>query len=53
MPNTFWIAIALLLLGAVLLASYLREQFRKSKDAEKRIDYSKIRRWDDDEEDEW
>ena len=53
MPNTFWIAIALLLLGAVLLASYLREQFRKSKDAEKRIDYSKIRRWDDDEEDDW
>ena len=53
MPNTFWIAIALLLLGAVLLASYLREQFRKSKDAEKKIDYSKIRRWDDDEEDDW
>ena len=53
MPNTFWIAVALLLLGAVLLASYLREQFRKSKDAEKRIDYSKIRRWDDDEEDDW
>ena len=53
MPDTFWIAIALLLLGAVLLASYLREQFRKSKDAEKKIDYSKIRRWDDDEEDDW
>ena len=53
MPNTFWIAIALLLLGAVLLASYLREQFRKSKEAEKKIDYSKIRRWEDDEEDDW
>ena len=53
MPNAFWIAIALLLLGAVVLASYLREQFRKSKEAEEKIDYSKIRRWEDDEEDDW
>jgi hypothetical protein len=48
-----WIAIALLTLGAVLLASYLREQFKKSKQAEKNIDYSKIKRWEDDEEDDW
>ncbi len=52
MPTTFWIAIALLLLGAILLASYLHEQFKKSRDAEKNIDYSKIRRWEDDDEDE-
>ena len=51
MSTEFWIAIALLALGALLLASYLREQFRKSREAEKRIDYSKIRRWEDDDED--
>ena len=51
MPTTFWIVVALLLLGAVLLASYLREQFKKSREAEKKIDYGKIRRWDDDDED--
>ncbi len=53
MSTKLWIAIGLLILGAVLLASYLREQFRKSKQAEKQIDYSKIRRWEDDEEDDW
>ena len=52
MPTTFWIAIVLLLLGAILLVSYLREQFKKSREAEKKIDYSKIRRWEDDDEDE-
>ena len=53
MSVKFWIAVALFLLGAVLLASYLREQFKKSRQAEKNIDYSKIKRWDDDEDDDW
>ena len=47
------VAIALLLLGIILLATYLREQFKKSRQAEKNIDYSKIKRWDDDEDDDW
>ena len=54
MSTTFWVLIALLLLGVILMASYLREQFKKSAEAEKNIDYSKIKRWeDDDEDDEW
>jgi hypothetical protein len=53
MSTKIWIVGALLLLGVVLLASYLREQFKKSRQAEKNIDYSKIKRWDDDEEDDW
>ena len=44
---------ALLIVGAALLTSYMVQQFRKSREAEKNIDYSKIKRWEDDDEDDW
>jgi hypothetical protein len=44
----FWLFIILLILGLLALASYLRRQIRKSRELEKQIDYSKIRKWKDD-----
>jgi membrane protein implicated in regulation of membrane protease activity len=38
----------ILALAAVLLATYIRRLLRKSRQVEQRIDYSKMRAWDDD-----
>jgi hypothetical protein len=46
-----WIVLGLaviLVLGYVLT---MRDLFRKSREVEKRIDYGKIRKWQDDDED--
>lgn len=51
MPNEFWIVMGLLALGAILLLGRMLKLFRQSREAEKRIDYSKIRKFED--EDEW
>lgn len=40
--------IAVLALAAALLAAYLVRLFRRSRELEKRIDYSKMQEWKDD-----
>lgn len=40
--------IAVLGLAAALLAAYLVRLFRRSRELEKRIDYSKMKEWKDD-----
>ena len=42
------IVVAILALAVALLAGYLRRLFRRSREIEKRIDYSKMREWKDD-----
>ena len=42
------IVIAILVLAVALLAGYMRRLFRRSREVEKRIDYSKMREWKDD-----
>lgn len=48
MGKGFWIFLILLILGLLALMSYMRRQFKKSREIEKKIDYSKIRKWKDD-----
>jgi hypothetical protein len=48
MGKGFWLFIILLILGLLALVSYMRRQFQKSREIEKQIDYSKIRKWKDD-----
>lgn len=40
--------IAVLALAVILLAAYLTRLFRRSRELEKRIDYSKMKEWKDD-----
>jgi len=47
MSTTFWVFIVLLILGAVALASYLVRLQRQSRDIERKLDYSKMREWRD------
>jgi len=42
------IVIAILALGLVLLACYMARLLRKSREVSKRIDYSKMQEWRDD-----
>lgn len=42
------IVIAILGLAVGLLIGYMRRLFRRSRELEKRIDYSKMREWKDD-----
>lgn len=48
MSTGFWVVIVFLILGLLALISFMRRQFQKSREIEKNIDYSKIRRWKDD-----
>jgi hypothetical protein len=48
MGKGFWLFIILLIVGLLALASYMRRQFKKSREIEKQIDHSKIRKWKDD-----
>lgn len=47
------VIIALVVLGiaAALLIYYIRGLLRKSRELEKHVDYSKMRKWEDDEDD--
>ena len=42
------IVVAILVLAVALLAGYMARLFRRSREIEKRIDYSKMREWKDD-----
>lgn len=41
------IVIVILVLAVSLLAGYMRRLFRRSRELEKEIDYSKMREWKD------
>lgn len=45
--NQLWILLLLLVLGVAALVSYLVRLNRKSKEIEKSLDYSKMRKWED------
>ncbi len=49
MPVELWIFIVLLALFLLGLVSYVIRQIAKGREEFKKIDYSKIRRWEDDE----
>lgn len=42
------VMIAVLVLAAALLAAYLVRLFRRSRELERRIDYSRMKEWKDD-----
>jgi len=42
------IVVAILVLAGVLLAGYLLRLFRRSRELEKHIDYSRMKEWKDD-----
>jgi len=42
------VVVAILLLAVVLLAGYFARLFRRSRELEKKIDYSKMKEWKDD-----
>ncbi len=46
------VALFILALAAVLLIRYIRGLLIKSRELEKTIDYSKMKKWKDDDEDE-
>ena len=48
MDTGLLIVIALLLLAALLLGVYLLRLFRRSREIERRLDYSKMKEWTDD-----
>lgn len=47
MSTTLWIFIAIALVALAAFVSYMRRLFRESREAEKRIDRSKLRKWED------
>ncbi|CAN5187347.1 hypothetical protein BH24PSE2_BH24PSE2_10160 [soil metagenome] len=51
MSTTLWILVAVAVIAVAAFVSYMRRLFRESREAEKRIDRSKLRAWRDD--DEW
>ena len=44
------IVVAIIVLAVALLGGYLRRLFRRSRELEKRIDYSRMREWKDDDD---
>lgn len=42
--------VAILGLGAALLTGYILRLLRKSREIERQIDHSKLKRWEDDED---
>lgn len=49
-----WLLVAVLVLGVITLFMRTRRLLNLSRRQQKNIDYSKIKRWDEeDEEDEW
>jgi hypothetical protein len=52
-PMNTALIVALIVLGvaALLLIYYIRGLLRKSRELEKHVDYSKMRKWEDDEDD--
>lgn len=47
MDTALLATIVILVLAAALLAAYLVRLFRRSRELEKRIDYSKMKEWKD------
>lgn len=47
MSATLWIFLAVGLIALIAFVSYMRRLFRESREAEKRMDYSKMRKWED------
>jgi hypothetical protein len=50
MSTTLWIGVAIAVGGVVLYLLVMRVFFRQSRDTDKKIDYSKIREWKDDDD---
>lgn len=48
MSTRTWILLAIAAFCVAAFISYMRRQMRKSREIEKTIDYSKIRKWEDD-----
>jgi hypothetical protein len=49
--SELWIPIALLGAGALALVAYLVRLVRQGREADRSVDYSKLREWDED--DDW
>ncbi|HUO81339.1 MAG TPA: hypothetical protein VM616_00605 [Gammaproteobacteria bacterium] len=47
MSTTLWVFGLVALIGLIAFVSYMRRLFRESREAEKRLDYSKMRKWED------
>ena len=50
MSTTLWIVIAIIAAVIVVYLLTMRVFFRQSREADKRIDFSKVREWKDDED---
>lgn len=52
MTNTLWIVLGVSVLAIIGFAAVIRSQLRTNREIDKHIDYSKLRPWEDDEEEE-
>lgn len=50
MSATLWIFLAVAVVALVAFVNYMRRLFRESREAEKRLDYSKMRKWEDEDD---
>lgn len=50
MSTTLWIVIGIIAAVIVVYLVTMRVFFRQSRDADKRIDFSKVREWKDDDD---
>lgn len=51
MTTNLWIVLGISVLAVIGFVLVMRSQLRANKEIEKNIDYSKLRPWQDDEED--
>lgn len=50
MSTTLWVFVLIAAIALIAFVSYMRRLFRESREAEKRLDYSKMRRWEDEDD---
>lgn len=51
MTNTLWVVLGISLISIIGFVLVMRSQLKANKEIDKNIDYSKLRPWQDDEED--
>jgi hypothetical protein len=52
MTKTIWIVLALSVIAVLTFLVAMRTLLRENREIDKKIDYSKLRPWEDDDEDE-
>ena len=50
MSTTLWVLVPIAVIAVIAFMSYMRRLFRESREAEKRLDYSKMRKWEDEDD---